>query len=153
MTKNDFPSINPGRILGIDYGTKRIGLAVSDPMQILATPYKTLPNTNQKKVLSELVNIIQEKDVSAIIVGMPYHMNGRSGDKVNRVRKFIKHLNDMVNIQIITWDERWSTTSAHKSLLERQKSPSKERHIIDQIAASFILQNFLDRYQNKTPSI
>ena len=147
--RHELLDLNPvGRILCIDYGQQRIGLSASDPMQLLSSNLKTLANKGIKFVLDELADIIRNHSVVAIVVGMPYNMNGTIGERGMEVQEFIGILREKTGIPTVAWDERWTTISAHKTMHQMGKSPSKNRHKVDQIAASFILQSFLDRLSN-----
>jgi putative Holliday junction resolvase len=136
-----------GRILGVDYGERRIGLAVSDPLQTIASPLITLVRKGPSFPIEEIVKLVQEQAAVAVIVGLPLHMDGRLGDKAETALAFARLLAEALAVPVFTQDERWSTTSAHKSLHERGQHPSKQRDKIDRIAAAFIVQAFLDRIQ------
>jgi len=143
-TENEIAKLPSGRILGIDYGQKRVGLALSDPSQFLASTLKTI-NSKSTNVIQTIASIAHEESVVAIVIGLPYNMDGSIGRKGEDVKHFISALCEKVDIPVIQWDERWSTVSAHKELVGLGKSPSKNRHRVDQIAAAIILQSFLDR--------
>ena len=138
-------SIETGRILGIDFGLKRIGLAISDPFQIVASTLKTLTNNNTSSVITELCEIVNANDVKAVVIGQPLHMTGDAGEMVGKVKDFMQKLDSSTGTCIFLWDERWTTVSAEKLLIETGRSPSKNRNRIDQLAAAFLLQGFLDR--------
>jgi putative Holliday junction resolvase len=131
-------------ILGIDLGKKRIGIAVSDINQKIASPLRVIENMKFKETLNILKEILTERDVCAIIVGDPINMDGSIGPKSQSSRSFIKNLSKDLDIPILLWDERLSTVSAERSLLEADISRKKRQQLIDKIAASIILQNFLD---------
>lgn len=131
-----------GRLLGIDFGEKRIGIAVSDFLQTLATPCKVL--CNDKNFFNELLKILNEYDVQAILIGLPKNLDGSYGNTVKLVFEFVKELEQYVEIRICFWDERFSSASAERVLLEYDMSRAKRKKIIDKIAASYILQNALD---------
>ncbi|MBN1466768.1 Holliday junction resolvase RuvX [candidate division KSB1 bacterium] len=137
--------IRSGRIVGIDYGHKRIGLAMSDPFQMMASTLDTLANANRPHAIEEIATIVRENDVCAIVVGKPLHMSGDEGEMTNKVREFVGTLADKIDVPIFLWDERWTTMSAEKLLIETGRSPSRNRHRIDQVAAAYLLQSFLDR--------
>jgi len=141
----DFPI---GRILGIDYGKQRIGLSLSDPFQILSSTLYTLKNASVQKSINEILDIVIKREIVAIVVGLPINMNGSFGEIVKEVQNFIDILSKKSNVPVYSWDERWTTLSAEKSLIAKGKSPSKNRERIDQIAAAFLLQAFLDRLTN-----
>ncbi len=136
-----------GRILGVDYGERRFGVAVSDPLQTIAASLVTLHRKGQSFLIEEIAALVQEQAAIAMVIGLPLHMDGRSGDKAEAVLTFARLLAEKIAIPVFTQDERWTTASAHKSLHERGKQPSRQRDNIDQIAAAFILQSFLDRIQ------
>ncbi|HOH08571.1 MAG TPA: Holliday junction resolvase RuvX [bacterium] len=136
-----------GRIVGIDYGERRIGLAVSDPLQTIAFPLVTLFRKGQAFPVEQIIASVQEQAAVALVVSLPLHMDGSLGDKAQAAEAFAARLADLLPIPVYTQDERWTTTSAHKSLHERGQQPSRQRDRIDQIAAAFMLQAFLDRLQ------
>lgn len=145
-TQNDLLEKIPcGRILAIDYGTRRIGLALSDPSQFLASTLETVHNRGANKFVEKLVPILKENGVIAVIVGMPYNMKGDVGERGEQVKEFANSIREGIKVPVLTWDERLSTVSAEKTMIATNKSPSKNRHKIDQVAAAFILQSFLDR--------
>lgn len=145
IKSQDLDGIALGRILGIDYGTRRIGLAVSDPSQLISSTLRTVENDDMKAALLSILQTIREMEIVAVVIGLPINMDGTHGEKAHEVETFIHKLAQKCNLPLISWDERWSTQSAHRLLLEQGKSPSKSRQIIDQMAAAFILQSFLDR--------
>lgn len=134
-----------GRILAIDFGTRRIGLALSDPSQFLASSLKTVRNNGVQEFIQKINPIIKENGVVALLFGMPYNMNGGIGERGEQVQEFSDSIRERIDIPVLTWDERLSTVSAEKTMIATNKSPSRNRHKIDQVAAAFILQSFLDR--------
>lgn len=132
------------RILGIDYGEKRIGIALSDPLGITAQGLATLEHTQREDDIKKILTIIQEKEVNRIIVGLPKHMDNTVGDKAREVLSFIDLLKEHTNIPIETIDERLSTVRATRAMLEGDLSRKKRKERIDMIAAQLILQNYLD---------
>lgn len=149
MTGGEFAlnqqEIPAGRILGIDYGRRRIGLALSDPSQTLASTLKTIQRHSTSSAVDEIGAVIKEHGIVAVVVGMPYHLNGTMGRTGEEVLRFLAEMARVCQLPVVSWDERWTTVSANKALLEAGKSPSKNRQRIDQIAAAFMLQSFLDR--------
>ncbi len=145
MKEDDLTLIPLGRILAIDFGRRRIGIAVSDPTQVLASPLVTLQRKGEDALYREITRIVEEQQAVAIVVGNPLHMNGSAGESAREVAVFLEGLANYTHLPLILWDERWTTTSAHKSLLDRGKSPSKNRQQLDQIAAAFLLHSFLHR--------
>ena len=133
------------RYLGIDYGEKRVGLAVSDPTLTIAQPYKTILFTSIKNLIKELKVLIQELDIRKVILGLPLTMKGTDSRKTLEVREFGDKLLKILGIPVILFDERLSSVQAHAVLKQLGKQPSKNRPIVDQLAAQHILQAFLDR--------
>ena len=136
-------------ILGIDLGKKRTGIAVSDINQKIASPLKVIENMKFNEILNILERIVNERNICAIVVGDPINMDGSIGPKSQSSRSFIKNLSKELDIPILLWDERLTTVSAERSLLEADISRKKRQQIIDKIAASIILQNFLDYLNSK----
>ena len=136
-------------ILGIDLGKKRTGIAVSDINQKIASPLKVIENMKFNEILNILEKIVNERNICAIIVGDPINMDGSIGPKSQSSRSFIKNLSKELDIPILLWDERLTTVSAERSLIEADISRKKRQKVIDKIAASIILQNFLDYLNTK----
>jgi putative holliday junction resolvase len=134
-----------GRILGIDYGERRIGVAVSDPLQSIASSLVTLQRRGADFPVAEIAALVKEQDAVALVISLPLHMDGRIGESAEAALQMAHLLAGAVSIPVFTQDERWTTTSAHKSLHERGRKPSRQRDKVDQIAAAFMLQSFLDR--------
>ena len=134
-----------GRILGIDFGERRIGVAVSDPLRITAQALPTIKVKFTEQALIELEKIISEKNIAEIVVGMPFRLKGGKGDTALKVEEFIVKLKDSFRIPVHTWDERFTSVAAERTIREFGKSPSRNKEKVDQIAALLILQGFLDR--------
>lgn len=135
-------------ILGLDLGKKRVGVAVSDINQKVASPYLVIENKKFTEITNIIENIILERNICAIIIGDPINMDGSIGPKSQSSKAFMINLSKIINIPILLWDERLSTVYAEKSLLELDLSRKKRTKIIDKIAASLILQSFLDYLNN-----
>ena len=135
-------------IIGLDLGKKRIGVAVSDINQKVASPYLVIENKKFTEITNIIENIILERNICAIIIGDPINMDGSIGPKSQSSKAFMSNLSKKINIPILLWDERLSTIYAEKSLLELDLSRKKRTKIIDKIAASLILQGFLDYLNN-----
>jgi len=131
------------RILAIDYGDVRIGLALSDPLGITAQPLLTIENN--KNVFEEIKKIVQKYSVEKIIAGLPINMNGSYGSSSEKVFSFIEQLKNFVNIDIEFIDERLTTEQAEKTLIESDISRKKRKKNIDKITAAIILQTYLER--------
>ena len=131
------------RILAIDYGDVKIGLAMSDPLGITAQPLLTIENN--KNVFEEIKKIVQKYSVEKIIAGLPINMNGSYGSSSEKVFSFIEQLKNFVNIDIEFIDERLTTEQAEKTLIESDISRKKRKKNIDKITAAIILQTYLER--------
>jgi putative Holliday junction resolvase len=136
--------VNP--ILGIDFGRARIGLAISDELRLLAHPLETLPG--DKDTAKRIVEIIRERKIDKIVVGVPRHMSGEIGEAAKEALEFANKLRAQVPCPVETWDERLTTVAAERALRGAGKKSRKTRNIIDQVAAQMILQGYLDRERN-----
>lgn len=134
------------RILGLDLGSKTIGIAVSDPLGIIASGVETYRFNEERYdlALERVVNICNEKKVNKIVLGYPKHMNGDIGDRAKLCEEFKVKLEEKLNIEVILVDERWTTKLAESRLLEADISRKKRKKVIDKMAAVVILQNYLD---------
>lgn len=133
------------KILALDLGERRIGLAISDALQMLAHPLRTIEWHGIKSLLNDLEEIIDNNDLESVVVGLPYTMKGGFSKKTLQVTKIIETLRENLNIPVIDIDERLTTKMAEQALRNVGKKASRERNKIDQIAAVFILQTYLDR--------
>ena len=132
------------RILAIDYGERRIGVAISDPTNCIAQGILTITYTDSKTAIDEICTIVNNYQVKKIIVGMPYSTKGLKTHAANQVDNFIKQLKTKLHIPILTWDERFTSVEAERALTEMGKSPSKHKDQIDKIAATLLLQSYLN---------
>ena len=132
------------RILAIDYGEKKIGLALSDPLKIIAKPFKTIENSSIKKLLVDLEIIINEKNIDKIVVGLPITLKNSYSEQTNKVVEFIKILKDKLKIKIIVVDERLSSIEAKKSLILQGIKTGHNKKDIDMTAAAIFLQSYLN---------
>jgi putative Holliday junction resolvase len=130
--------------LALDVGSKRIGLAVSDELGFIAQALKTLDTKGRQRDIDSIIRIVNEMDVSEIVVGMPYNMNGSEGPQAQKVSEFADQLSRATSVPVLKWDERMSTLAAEKILLEADLSRLKRRKVIDKVAAAIILQGYLD---------
>ena len=133
-----------GRILGIDYGKKRIGLAVSDPMRKIAQGIPTLANSSLAQVFTELENIISDHEINKIVIGLPITMKAEVGKAAQVTNKFVTVLKNRFELPTMVWDERLTSVLARRTMKELGKSPSKNKNKVDEIAAILILQSYLD---------
>jgi putative Holliday junction resolvase len=136
------------RILGIDFGERRIGLALSDALGITAQGLPTLDTKKIKDILSYLENIIKDNNVTKVIVGMPKNMNGTIGPKGMEVEKFIQELTKKTKIDVIPWDERLTSIQSLKAM-KKMGTKQKHKEVVDRISATLILQSYLDSIQRK----
>jgi len=136
----------PGRILGIDYGTKRIGVAMSDPTRLIAQGITTLDNNI--KTVEKLLEIVKREEVVRIIVGMPYTADGGKGKKALEVEEFIQQLKQHTTIEIDTWDESYSSVNAHQAFIDigMKKKKRQQKARVDEMAARLMLQEYLDSH-------
>ena len=133
-----------GRLLAIDYGEKRLGLAISDPNQIISKPLKTLFLSDSKYIYNELEKIIIDYEIQKLIIGLPVGMNGKNTQQTRKVEAFREFLQNKIDIPIILFDERLSSVSAKKSLISQGVKTGHNKSKIDQTAAAIFLQHFLD---------
>jgi putative Holliday junction resolvase len=140
------------RILGLDVGTKTIGVAVSDEMGWTGQGIATIRRTNIRADLAELDKYLQQYAVEKIVVGVPRNMNGSIGNAAEQVYFFIERLREKFTIPVDTWDERLSTVAAERVLLEADMSRGKRKKVIDKVAAVLILQGYLDYLSMKGPA-
>ena len=136
------------RLLGIDLGTKRIGIAISDYNQKIATPLQTLDKSKQGKLIDELESIITENDIKGIIIGNPINMDGTYGKSSQSAKDIAINISNKIDIPVCLWDERLSTVGAFNLSSELDVNVSKREKDIDKFAAAFILQGALDYLQN-----
>lgn len=131
-----------GRVLGIDHGDVRIGIAMSDETAFLASSVCVLDSTNAG--MEQIVALIAEHAIEKIVVGLPRNMDGSYGPATEKVRKFIGKLKTKTDVPVFEWDERMSTVSAHNALREAGLDGKKRKGVVDKVAAQIILQNYLD---------
>ena len=133
-----------GRILGVDYGDARVGLAITDKIKIIASPYKTLSNSNLDVLLYEINYVVKKKSVESIVLGKPIGLNGKETEQTKKVILFSKKLSKF-NIPIFFEDERFSSVTAKKSLIKEKIKTGYNKGLVDQRSAAIILQSFLDK--------
>ncbi|MDD7182334.1 Holliday junction resolvase RuvX [Peptostreptococcus anaerobius] len=133
-----------GRIMGLDIGNSTIGVAVSDMLGITAQGITTIHRKSKKKDLEELKKIIDEQNVNLIVSGLPKNMNGTIGPQAELVKKFCELIESELKIKVEFWDERLTTVSAQRVLIDGDISRKNRKKVIDKLAAVIILQNYLD---------
>ena len=144
ITIDEVKSLN-GPLLGVDPGTKTLGLAVSDRTRLIATPVKTIKRIKFSLDAAELLKIYDERESVAIVVGNPINMDGSKGPRAQSVKDFCYNLLKTRDLPICMWDERLSTMAVTRTMLKADMSRKKRKENVDKLAASYILQGFLDR--------
>ena len=139
------------RILGLDIGTKRIGVALSDPFKTIGSSYGVLyvKKDDLKTVYGEIKEIAEKESVEAIVIGLPLHMSGDRGEKVHLVTDFGEGLKEVVDVPIHYEDERLTTVTAERALIEGDMGRKKRKGKVDSVAAGIILQQYLDKLNRK----
>ena len=132
------------RCLGLDIGDKRIGVALSDPDEILASPLATITRDNDEKAINDIVEFVNKHEVGQIVVGLPYSLDGSIGRQADKVIAFVEKLSNCTEAKIETQDERLSTVAAERLLIEARVRKGTVRLRLDAAAAAFILQGYLD---------
>jgi putative Holliday junction resolvase len=133
------------RVLGIDLGSRRIGLALSDPDATIASPFQVLERRGAKRDLAALAALVEEHAVERIVVGLPIHMDGRRGPEAEAAEKFAASLGQATKLRVDLIDERWTTVEAERALREMGQRGRKRRQHVDAVAASILLRAYLDR--------
>ncbi|MAV99230.1 MAG: Holliday junction resolvase RuvX [Rhodobiaceae bacterium] len=136
------------RLIGLDLGTKTIGVSMSDSSRIIASTFETIKRTKTKLDIERILDICDEFKISGIILGYPINMNFTEGPRSQSTMSFAKLLELRTSIPIILWDERLSTSAAEKVLISADLSRKKRKDVIDKLAATYILQGILDRISN-----
>lgn len=134
-----------GRLVGVDLGTKTIGLALSDPQRRIASPLETIRRTKFAPDAARIAAIVAQFEVAAIVVGLPLNMDGSAGPRVQATRAFMRNLGPLVPCPIVPWDERLSTVAVTRMLIEADASRARRGEVVDKVAAAYILQGALDR--------
>ena len=132
------------RVLAIDHGSKRMGIAVSDELKMIAQPLEYIPAEPFADFLARLKEIVRAKEVELIVVGMPRNMNGSYGPAALKVQEFVAVLKDALITPIQTWDERLTSAQANRFLIEADVRRSKRKEKVDKTAAAILLQSYLD---------
>lgn len=138
------------RILGLDMGSKTIGVAVSDEMGYTAQGVKTIRRTNEAEDIAALRALVEEYGATEIVVGLPRRMDGTLGEAAQGVLAFVELVKGAVKVEVTTWDERLSTVAASKMLIAADVSRKKRKQVIDKLAAVLILQSYLDYRVSRT---
>jgi putative Holliday junction resolvase len=136
------------RLIGLDLGSKRIGVSICDEKQSIATPFKTINKTNTKELINELKQLIEEYDIKGIVIGNPINMDGSLGRSSQSVNDVSTNIDNAIDIDVCLWDERLSTVGAFNLSSQLDVNVSKREKNIDQNAAAFILQGAIDFLNN-----
>lgn len=136
------------RVLGVDFGRARIGVAISDELGMLAHPLETIPGARIDLVARRIAEIARAKDVACVVLGMPRHMSGDLGAAAAEVKSFADKLRPALPCELVLWDERLTTTAANRALRDAGLKTRRTRGFVDQVAAQMILQGYLDRVQS-----
>lgn len=136
------------KVLGLDIGEKRIGIAVSDALRYTAQGLKVLDRRSMADDIGEIQELVDTLEVSEVVVGLPKNMDGSLGAGAQKILSFVSTLEEALSIPIVLWDERWTTVEATRMLLEADVTRRKRRKVVDKIAAVLILQGYLDSLDN-----
>jgi putative Holliday junction resolvase len=134
-----------GRLMGLDLGTKTIGLALSDVERRIATPLETIRRVKFTQDAKRMIELAAEHEVQAFVIGLPLNMDGSEGPRAQATRAFIRNCAPLTQLPFIFWDERLSTAAVTRSLIEQDASRAKRADVVDRMAAAYILQGALDR--------
>ncbi|HJB86871.1 MAG TPA: Holliday junction resolvase RuvX [Candidatus Dorea faecigallinarum] len=135
------------RIMGLDYGSRTVGVAVSDPLKITAQAVETITRKDENKLrrtCARIEELIEEYQVEKIVLGLPKHMNNEIGDRAEKSIEFGRMLERRTGLEVVMWDERLTTVEAERTLIENKVRRENRKKYVDQIAAVFILQGYLD---------
>ena len=133
------------RLLGLDLGTKTIGLGLSDVQRQIATPLETIRRTKFTPDAQQLKALTEKHEVAALVIGMPLNMDGSEGPRAQATRAFVRNLANILPLPVVFWDERLSTAAVTRTLLEADASRARRADVVDKMAAAYILQGVLDR--------
>jgi len=133
------------RLLGLDLGSKTIGLALSDPTLTIATPYATIARKKFTADVAELARVVAKEGVGGLVLGLPVNMDGTEGPRCQSTRQFARNLEGRLDLPLLFWDERLSTAAVTRTLIEADASRARRAEVVDKMAAGYILQGALDR--------
>jgi putative holliday junction resolvase len=138
----------PARLLGLDVGDTTIGLALSDLMRSIATPLETINRSKFAKDLEHLKGVIAKHGVVGLVIGYPLNMDGSHGPRTQSTRTFTANISKQIDLPMLLWDERLTTIAVERAMLEGDLSRQKRAQLVDKLAASYMLQGFLDRIKS-----
>lgn len=136
------------RLLGLDLGSKTIGLALSDPTLTIASPYATIERKKFTADVAELARVARKEAVGGLVLGLPVNMDGTEGPRCQSTRQFARNLEGKLDLPLLFWDERLSTAAVTRTLIEADASRARRAELVDKLAASYILQGALDRLRH-----
>ena len=137
-------------ILGVDFGTVRIGVSISDELRLLAHPFETI--SAKAEATKRIAEVVREKGIHSVVVGIPRKMSGEIGKAAKDTLEFVDKLRAILPCQVIPWDERLTTAAAHRALRDAGRKTRATRHLVDQVAAQMILQSYLDQQREVAPA-
>jgi putative Holliday junction resolvase len=138
-----------GRLIGIDAGTKTLGLALSDVRRKIASPLETIRKTKFKADAERLLSLVDEHKVIGLVLGLPLNLDGSEGPRVQATRALARNLNKLSPLPILLWDERLTTAEAQRMLIDADQTRKRRAEVIDKLAATIILQSALDRFNHQ----
>ena len=144
MTPQPFPSPVPGRIAGIDFGTVRIGIAISDPQRTIASPYENYTRRGADQDARRFRRLVEEEAIVRFVVGLPVHLDGRESEKSREARQFGQWLQETTGIPVDFFDERFTSTEAEQFLLDAQLTKKRRKQRLDMLAAQIMLSAYLE---------
>lgn len=138
------------RIIGLDVGERRIGVALSDPTATIASPVEVVIITDDESAFTAIAKLVDQHQVDGVVVGMPYSLSGVAGPAAEKVREFVGELSRRLPVKVVTWDERLSTIAADRSMRETGVKRQKRENLRDAVAAALILQSYLDSRHSRS---
>lgn len=148
MTDTDNPLSGleeKGKLMGLDLGTKTIGVAISDALRMTASPVETVKRIKFTQDAERLAKLVADHNVTGIVIGLPLNMDGTEGPRAQSTRAFVRNLKNKIELPMVFWDERMSTMAVTRTMLEADLSRARQAEVVDKLAASYILQGALDR--------
>jgi putative holliday junction resolvase len=153
MTLQDFIAALPdgGRLLGLDVGTKTIGLALCDAGWVIASPAQTITRTKYTADVEQLRTIIKRERCTGLVIGLPLNLDGSDSPRTQSVRAFAQRTGPLVKLPLLFWDERWSTMAVTRTLIDADTTRARRAELVDKLAAAYILQGAIDALRNQLP--
>lgn len=139
-----------GRLLGLDYGRKRIGVAITDPLGIIAQPFETWQGLSRREAIEQIRQVVQGFGVETVVLGLPLTLSGNKSKMTREVESFSEALKQAIEVPVVFWDERLSSVASHKAMQAMALKPSRDKGQVDRIAASLQLQAYLEYIQSST---